>query len=47
MDHAKEVSMVFFTGAVLAFMYTGGPLPLKYYGLGDVVIFLCFGPLLQ
>lgn len=33
-------------GAFLAFSYTGEPLSLKYAALGDVVIFLCFGPLL-
>lgn len=33
-------------GVFLAFSYTGSPLSLKYAALGDVVIFLCFGPLL-
>eukprot|EP00026_Physarum_polycephalum_P012919 Phypoly_transcript_13269.p1 GENE.Phypoly_transcript_13269~~Phypoly_transcript_13269.p1 ORF type:complete len:179 (+),score=17.54 Phypoly_transcript_13269:510-1046(+) len=32
-------------GASLSFFYTAGPLKLKYHALGDVTIFLCFGPL--
>jgi len=35
------ISLIF-----LSYFYTAGPLKLKYRGLGDVVIFLCFGPLL-
>lgn len=31
-------------GTVLALGYTAGPAPLKYLGLGDLVVFLCFGP---
>jgi 1,4-dihydroxy-2-naphthoate octaprenyltransferase len=34
-------------GFVLGFFYTADPFSLKYLGLGDVVIFLCFGPLLM
>jgi len=31
-------------GVILAAIaYTGGPWPFGYYGLGDVVVFLCFG----
>jgi 1,4-dihydroxy-2-naphthoate octaprenyltransferase len=33
-------------GLILAFSYTADPLKLKYHALGDVAIFLCFGPLL-
>ena len=33
--------------AVLAFFYTADPLSLKGLGLGDIIIFLCFGPLLM
>mmetsp|Transcript_62465 Transcript_62465/g.101160 ORF Transcript_62465/g.101160 Transcript_62465/m.101160 type:complete len:325 (+) Transcript_62465:85-1059(+) len=28
----------------LALGYTAGPAPLKYLGLGDAVVFICFGP---
>lgn len=35
-----------FLGCLIAVLYTAGPLPLKYIGLGDLAILLCFGPLL-
>merc|ERR1719330_755068 len=31
-------------GTVLAIGYTAGPAPLKYLGLGDLTVFVCFGP---
>lgn len=34
-------------GVLLAFGYTGGSYGLKYFALGDITIFLCFGPLLM
>eukprot|EP00658_Telonema_sp_P-2_P032625 TRINITY_DN24109_c0_g1_i1.p1 TRINITY_DN24109_c0_g1~~TRINITY_DN24109_c0_g1_i1.p1 ORF type:complete len:303 (-),score=90.41 TRINITY_DN24109_c0_g1_i1:503-1411(-) len=34
-------------GVALAFFYTADPVGLKYKGMGDVTIFLCFGPLLM
>ncbi len=38
---------VFFIGAaciLAAVAYTGGPFPFGYYGLGDLVVFIFFGP---
>ncbi|CAE7859385.1 ubiad1 [Symbiodinium sp. KB8] len=31
-------------GTLLAIGYTAGPAPLKYMGLGDLTVFVCFGP---
>ena len=30
---------------LLGVCYTAGPFPLKYYALGDVAIFIAFGPM--
>lgn len=38
---------IFFTGIALAFFYTATPVGLKYKALGDITIYLCFGPLLM
>ena len=35
------------TGVTLAVVYTATPLQLKYRGLGDVTVFVCFGPLIM
>ncbi|KAF4711336.1 UbiA prenyltransferase domain-containing protein 1, partial [Perkinsus olseni] len=32
------------TQASFAILYTSGPFPLKYYAMGDLVIFIAFGP---
>jgi len=32
------------SGVLLALGYTAGPAPLKYMGLGDLVVLFCFGP---
>lgn len=34
-------------GVLLAFFYTANPVGLKYKALGDITIFVCFGPLLM
>jgi 1,4-dihydroxy-2-naphthoate octaprenyltransferase len=41
-----DLFLLFISGAALSFFYTSGPLPLKWIALGDVVIFLCYGPLM-
>jgi len=38
---------IFAVGMTLAFFYTAKPIGLKYKALGDVTIFICFGPLLM
>ena len=38
---------IFFSGIILAFFYTATPVGLKYIALGDITIYLCFGPLLM
>jgi 1,4-dihydroxy-2-naphthoate octaprenyltransferase len=43
----SQLITVFSCGIVLAFFYTATPVGLKYHALGDVTIFLCFGPLLM
>lgn len=35
------------SGILLAYFYTATPVGLKYMALGDITIFLCFGPLLM
>eukprot|EP01102_Stenamoeba_stenopodia_P015631 TRINITY_DN534_c0_g3_i2.p1 TRINITY_DN534_c0_g3~~TRINITY_DN534_c0_g3_i2.p1 ORF type:complete len:382 (-),score=56.24 TRINITY_DN534_c0_g3_i2:151-1254(-) len=46
MNKVGELLGVCFLGGLLAFFYTAGPVRLKHRALGDVAIFLCFGPLL-
>lgn len=40
----EHLALIFFCGLSSSFLYTGG-LGLKYIALGDIVIFLTFGPL--
>mmetsp|Transcript_27704 Transcript_27704/g.46572 ORF Transcript_27704/g.46572 Transcript_27704/m.46572 type:complete len:297 (-) Transcript_27704:89-979(-) len=44
---STQLITVFSIGIVLAYFYTATPVGLKYHALGDVTIFLCFGPLLM
>jgi 1,4-dihydroxy-2-naphthoate octaprenyltransferase len=43
----RELMVIFAAGVFLAFFYTANPIGLKYCALGDITIFLCFGPLLM
>jgi 1,4-dihydroxy-2-naphthoate octaprenyltransferase len=46
--HANTTMLyIFAVGLFLAFFYTANPIGLKYKALGDITIFLCFGPLLM
>jgi 1,4-dihydroxy-2-naphthoate octaprenyltransferase len=42
----KRFLGIYAIGVMLAVLYSAGSVPLKYIGLGDVAIFLSFGPLL-
>jgi len=46
MDSTAMVG-IFLSGIALAFFYTAKPVGLKYIALGDITIFMCFGPLLM
>ena len=39
--------ITFIAGTCLSFFYTANPVGLKYMAMGDITIFLCFGPLLM
>jgi 1,4-dihydroxy-2-naphthoate octaprenyltransferase len=44
---SEKLRHIFVLGAFLGITYTMPPLKLKYRALGDIVIYLCFGPLLM
>jgi 1,4-dihydroxy-2-naphthoate octaprenyltransferase len=39
------IAVLIVLALLLAFAYTTGPYPLAYKGLGDLFVFICFGPL--
>jgi len=46
-DHTRFVYLVLYAmGVFLAVFYSAGSFPLKYVGLGDISVFLAFGPVL-
>jgi len=46
-EGSSDLIRIFTAGLALSFFYTATPVGLKYKALGDVTIFLCFGPLLM
>ena len=42
-----QLLWIFVSGILLAFFYTATPVGLKYQAMGDLTIFICFGPLLM
>ncbi len=43
----EELVSTLILGMLLSFFYSADPIGIKYRGLGDVTIYLCFGPLLM
>ena len=35
-----------FAGAFVLLFYSGGPIPLKYFGMGEIAVFIVWGPLM-
>eukprot|EP00903_Cladosiphon_okamuranus_P005867 g5804.t1 len=44
---ARELELTFWVGVGMVFSYTCWPFRLKYHGLGDITVFLLFGPMLM
>lgn len=44
MDGGTPIILIGTSSLIFAFIYTGGPLPLSHYGLGEVFAFIFFGP---
>lgn len=44
---SRMFQYIFAVGAVLSIMYTQPPFKLKYRALGDIVILVCFGPVIM
>ena len=47
LGRGPEVLAMALAGLAMAYSYTGPPLKLKYHALGEVVVFLIFGPILM
>ena len=46
MVSGPEVLIFALGGAFVLLFYSGGPIPLKYFGLGEIAVFIVWGPLM-